>query len=148
MAFTSPSTRAAAGGPLPGKPGLLDWTKGGLYSIDRRGIVRIARYNLQRFDRVGRVGGEPAALVAADSGRLYVALHDGTIKRSADGGISWQIEPPREARGGKRTERRAERRTVAPRAPRSKQRPDAPTRERREALRDLPGPASDSLARK
>jgi hypothetical protein len=132
---------------LPGKPGLLDWTKAGLYSIDRDGIVRVARYNLQRFDRAGRVGGEPAALHAADSRRLYVALHGGAIKRSADGGISWQVEPPREAPGGQRAKRRAERRTVAPRARREKQRPDAPSRDRCEALRDLPGPASDCLAR-
>jgi hypothetical protein len=133
---------------LPGKPGLLDWTKGGLYSIDRDGVVRVARYNLQRFDPVGRVGGEPAALHAADSRRLYVALHDGSIKRSADGGISWHVEPPRKAAGGQRAERRAERRTVTPRARRSKQRRDAPTRERCEALQDMPGPASDCLARK
>ena len=133
--------------PLPGKPGLLDWTKGGLYSIDRDGVVRVARYNLQRFDRVGRLGGEPAALHAADSRRLYVALHDGTIKRSADGGISWHVEPPREAPGGQGTERRAERSRGTPPARRA-QRPDAPTRERCEALQDLPGPASDCLARK
>lgn len=40
--------------------------------------------------RVGDVGGPPAAFEAA--GRdLYVALHDGTIKRSANGGESWKV---------------------------------------------------------
>jgi hypothetical protein len=44
-----------------------------------------------RFAPVGGVGGEPAALDAGLGGDLYVALHDGTVKRSADGGASWTV---------------------------------------------------------
>jgi hypothetical protein len=39
---------------------------------------------------VGEVGGEPAAFEAEDDG-LYVALHDGTVKRSTNGGRSWTV---------------------------------------------------------
>jgi len=39
---------------------------------------------------VGDVGGRPAAFEAEDE-ELYVALHDGTIKRSNDGGRSWSV---------------------------------------------------------
>jgi hypothetical protein len=39
---------------------------------------------------VGSIGSQPAALEAERDG-LYVALHDGTIKRSTDGGASWTV---------------------------------------------------------
>ena len=134
--------------PLPGQPGLLDWTRGGLYSLNPEGIVRIARYNLRRWKTLGRVGGKPAALAAAGSGELYVALHDGTIKRSSDGGLSWHARVSPEDRRDRSSERRADRRTAAPRPQHPKEFPGAPTRERLEALSDLPGPAADSLERK
>jgi hypothetical protein len=38
----------------------------------------------------GPIGGQPAAFEAEADG-LYVALHDGTVKRSTDGGRSWAI---------------------------------------------------------
>jgi len=38
---------------------------------------------------VGDLRGEPAALHAQSASELYVALHDGTIKRSTDGGANW-----------------------------------------------------------
>jgi hypothetical protein len=82
---------------LRGRPGLLAWTKGGLYSLDPKGMVRIARHDLGRAESVGRVGGEPAAFDAASTRHLYVALHDGTIKRSNDGGQSWHVGAPRRA---------------------------------------------------
>jgi hypothetical protein len=40
---------------------------------------------------VGEVGGQPAASEAEGARDLYVALHDGTIKRSTDGGVSWSV---------------------------------------------------------
>ena len=43
-----------------------------------------------RWRRAGSAGGQPAAFEAADDG-LYVALHDGTVKRSADAGRSWTV---------------------------------------------------------
>jgi hypothetical protein len=42
---------------------------------------------VQRSD----IGGEPAALLADEPGEIYVALHDGTIKRSADDGTNWSV---------------------------------------------------------
>ena len=41
--------------------------------------------------RVGDVGGQPAAFTAAGTTRLFVALHDGQIKASSDGGRSWRL---------------------------------------------------------
>ena len=43
------------------------------------------------FNIMGDVGGEPAAFMAIDGSELYVALHDGTIKVSHDGGANWSI---------------------------------------------------------
>jgi hypothetical protein len=40
---------------------------------------------------MGAIGGEPAAFDGSGRGDLYVALHDGTIKRSTDGGASWSV---------------------------------------------------------
>jgi hypothetical protein len=73
------------------RAGLLAWTDGGLYSVDSEGVVRLARRDLSRAKTVGRVGGSPAAFNAVNARNLYVALHDGTIKRSSDGGRSWQV---------------------------------------------------------
>lgn len=42
------------------------------------------------FARRGEIGGEPAAFLA-DGADLYVALHDGTVKRSRDGGRTWTV---------------------------------------------------------
>lgn len=43
------------------------------------------------MDETGEVGGQPAALLAVGKDELYVALHDGTIKRSTDGGANWTV---------------------------------------------------------
>jgi hypothetical protein len=42
------------------------------------------------FNEVGSIGGQPAAFEAAGD-ELYVALHDGTVKRSPDRGRSWRL---------------------------------------------------------
>jgi hypothetical protein len=83
---------------LPGRPGLLAWPDEGLYSVDSEGVVRLARHDLSRAETVGRVGGDPAAFAAASTPELYVALHDGTIKRSSDGGRSWHVGLPARTR--------------------------------------------------
>jgi photosystem II stability/assembly factor-like uncharacterized protein len=44
-----------------------------------------------RLERRGEIGGEPAAFVAQGVDDLYVALHDGTIKHSSDGGATWIV---------------------------------------------------------
>jgi hypothetical protein len=43
-----------------------------------------------RWRTVGAVGGQPAAFESEPDG-LYVALHDGTIKRSTDAGHAWSV---------------------------------------------------------
>ena len=70
--------------------GLLDWgSPTELIMIDRDGGVH-ASADARSWREVGEVGGEPAAFEAERDG-LYVALHDGTIKHSKDGGASWSV---------------------------------------------------------
>ncbi|MGH2744853.1 MAG: hypothetical protein ACRDN8_20690 [Thermoleophilaceae bacterium] len=42
------------------------------------------------WEQTGKAGGRPAAFDSAGH-ELYVALHDGTIKRSVDGGGRWRV---------------------------------------------------------
>jgi hypothetical protein len=75
---------------LETEPGLLAWTaNGSLYLVDGEGSVSESRDGAG-FEPVGSIGGQPAAVEAAGD-ELYAALHDGAVKRSADGGRSWQI---------------------------------------------------------
>ncbi len=60
-----------------------------IVAIDAAGAAH-ASTNGATWREVGGVGGLPAAFEAAADG-LYVALHDGTIKRSGDGGRSWGV---------------------------------------------------------
>lgn len=70
--------------------GLLAWPAR-LYLIAGDGRVFASEDGGRRLDRRGEVGGLPAALVAEGPDELYVALHEGTIKRSIDGGASWTV---------------------------------------------------------
>jgi hypothetical protein len=73
-----------------GEPGLLGWKRRqGLALVTTTGDA-MASSDGRRWRKVGTVGGEPAAFESEDDG-LYVALHDGTVKRSADGGRSWEV---------------------------------------------------------
>jgi hypothetical protein len=82
---------------LRGPGGLLAWTpKGGLMVLTAEGAV-YARDG-GTFVKRGEVGGRPAAF---DNGGnvLLVALHDGTVKQSEDGGRTWRVRSrPRLAR--------------------------------------------------
>lgn len=72
--------------------GLLAWPAlDRLFLATLEGEVRISRDRGERWKAVGHVGGEPAALLAQTAQELYVALHDGTVKRSADGGRTWAV---------------------------------------------------------
>ena len=72
--------------------GLLAWPSSErLYLVDGAGTVRVRGGAAERWRGVGAIGGEPAALLARGDEELYVALHDGTIKRSTDGGVSWLV---------------------------------------------------------
>jgi photosystem II stability/assembly factor-like uncharacterized protein len=70
--------------------GLLAWPES-LYVIAGGGQVFVSRIGGRRLESRGEIGGQPAALVAEGPDDLYVALHDGTIKRSIDGGETWTL---------------------------------------------------------
>jgi hypothetical protein len=78
--------------PLGESIGLLAWpTPGRLYLVDQAGAVSLSTNGGRTWQAVGRVGGQPAALMARTSAELYVAVHDGTIMRSVNGGKSWAV---------------------------------------------------------
>lgn len=76
--------------PLEGPPGLLAWTDR-IVVVDARGTSHSAAGLSQRLRPAGKIGGQPAALDSGERNELYVALHDGKVKRSADGGRSWTL---------------------------------------------------------
>ena len=69
--------------------GLLAWADA-LYLVDGQGQVHRSDSAGRRWANVGAIGGQPAAFASAGR-ELYVALHDGTVKRSTDGGRSWRV---------------------------------------------------------
>lgn len=72
--------------------GLLAWpSPEQLYVVDGGGRLSRSRDGGRVLERRGSIGGEPAALVAVGVEELFVALHDGTIKRSTDGGVTWRV---------------------------------------------------------
>ena len=72
--------------------GLLAWpTNRQLFVVTGSGEVLASADGGRRLDRRGDIGGEPAAFLGQHPTQLYVALHDGTIKRSADGGATWTV---------------------------------------------------------
>jgi hypothetical protein len=88
--------RSADGGrhwqPLQG-PALLvlDWAnQNGLWGITADGQVWHSPDAARTWQRPGRVGGQPEALLA-DQGRMYAAVIELGIVSSADGGRSWQL---------------------------------------------------------
>jgi photosystem II stability/assembly factor-like uncharacterized protein len=69
--------------------GYLAWTDA-LVLVDGEGTVHTSADAGRSFERVGEIGGRPAAL--GTHGRdLYVALHDNAVKVSSDGGRSWGV---------------------------------------------------------
>jgi hypothetical protein len=77
--------------PVDGPTGLLSWpTPDRLYSIDEGGIVRVSDNEGRTWRVAGDAVGEPAAFEATGRDELYVALHDGQIRRSTDGGRRWR----------------------------------------------------------
>jgi photosystem II stability/assembly factor-like uncharacterized protein len=76
---------------LRGPGGLVAWTPNGqLTAITGEGVVHAREGRAGAFRRMGQVGGRPAAF---DNGAnvLLVALHDGTVKQSDDGGRTWRV---------------------------------------------------------
>ena len=73
-----------------GDAGLVAWPSSNrLVVITAGGEVRVSS-GREEWRPVGEVDGQPAAFEAEDDG-LYVALHDGTIKHSVDGGRTWAV---------------------------------------------------------
>ena len=72
--------------------GLLGWpAPNRLFLVGADGTVQLSRTRGRAWTRVGTIGGQPAAFLARTSRELYVAVHDGRILRSRDGGRSWQL---------------------------------------------------------
>lgn len=70
--------------------GYLAWpARDELFLVDGSGNVFASSDGGRTFDRRGSIGGQPAAFLGRTPDELYVALHDGTIKRSVDGGSAW-----------------------------------------------------------
>jgi hypothetical protein len=53
------------------------------------GDVELSRDGGATWTTVGTLGGQPAAATATDQGTLIVALHDGRLVSSGDGGATW-----------------------------------------------------------
>jgi hypothetical protein len=70
--------------------GLLAWPRGDrLYLLDGGGRVWFSRNGGRRWQQRGQLGARPAALLATGSETLFAATHEGEIKLSSDGGVSW-----------------------------------------------------------
>jgi hypothetical protein len=71
--------------------GLLAWPAAdALYMVDGQGQVQHSADGGRRWQFMGRIGGQPAAFMAHED-ELFAGLHDGTVKRSTDGGASWTM---------------------------------------------------------
>jgi hypothetical protein len=70
----------------------LAWPAGdALLGVAESGTVYQSGDGGRSWRRVGQVGGEPAAMTGTRARELYVALHDGTVERSRDGGANWAV---------------------------------------------------------
>lgn len=77
---------------IGGQVGYLAWpVPDRLLLVDGGGDVYLSSNGGSRFERRGSIGGQPAAFLGQGANELFVALHDGTIKRSIDGGATWTI---------------------------------------------------------
>jgi hypothetical protein len=72
--------------------GLLAWPqKRAAILLGAGGEVLVSRDGGRRWTARGAIGEEPAAFLARSADDLYIALHDGTIERSRDGGATWEV---------------------------------------------------------
>lgn len=72
--------------------GLLAWpAPDRLYLLTERGELATSSDQGRSFRPRGSTTRSPAALLATSADQLFVALHDGTIERSADGGRTWSV---------------------------------------------------------
>lgn len=88
--LTTTSDEGATWRPLSGEADILAWpASDALYSFADDGRVTLSRDGGGSWERMGDLGGQPAAATADARDSLIVALHDGRIVSSSDGGRSW-----------------------------------------------------------
>jgi hypothetical protein len=74
--------------------GLVAWPRGGgPVVVTGEGLVLGAGEDAADWETRGDAGGAPVAL-SADGRDLHVALADGTVRRSGDGGATWAVRAP------------------------------------------------------
>ena len=79
--------RPAAQGSAP----RLDWpAPDALMRADKDGLFQVSADGGQTWERRGRIEGEPYKVRAVDAERAFVALSDGTILETSDGGRSFE----------------------------------------------------------
>jgi hypothetical protein len=73
-------------------PGYLAWPSAKrLYLFDPRGAVQFSNAPTKRFKQLGSIGGTLHAVLVISENEMYAAIDGGTIKRSLDGGRTWQV---------------------------------------------------------
>lgn len=77
--------------PLGDEAGFLAWpTADALFLVRLDGSVARSTDRGLSWEETGDINGQPAAFENTNT-QLYVALHDGTIKRSGDDGQNWRV---------------------------------------------------------
>jgi len=71
--------------------GLLAWNAAGVSLVAMDGRVWHSADDGATWREAAAIGGRPAAFDSGRGDELLVALHDGTVKRSADGAASWSV---------------------------------------------------------
>jgi len=73
-----------------GRAPRLDWPEGGpLMRADQDGLFQVSEDGGQTWQRAGRIDGEPYEVRATSPQAAFVALSDGTIVETTDGGRSF-----------------------------------------------------------
>jgi hypothetical protein len=73
-------------------PGYLAWpSEKRLYLFDTQGAVGVLDSPTKRFRQLGSVGGALHAVLVTSETEMYAAIDGGAIKRSGDGGRTWQL---------------------------------------------------------
>ena len=68
----------------------LSWTTDGLFAVSPDGAVARSADSGKKWQSLGSTGGPPAALLVTDAA-MYVAVHEAGIKRSIDGGKTFEF---------------------------------------------------------